>query len=292
MPDNVRVPGRLGRLPALIPAGLRDLTSYAAGPLPQAPASMPAPAVADWGVLGNDTYGNCGVCGIEHGLMAAAADTGEAEQFPAAQDCVSYYLAYDGGQDNGVVLSQFLAYVRANGYYGHAVQAYAPVAVQDVPTLKFATWAYDFAYLGIRVTQAMMDAFTAGQPWTAATAQGDTLGGHCVPAVGYDDQYLTVVTWGKLQQVAWPAWHAIGEEAWALICGEQAAAKSDGHGLSLAALQADLSRLAVPIPPPPAPAPPAPEGLLAELAAFCRHVAASADRDIADVIAWLRQRGL
>ena len=61
---------------------------------------------------------------------------------------VSYYLAYTGGQDSGVVLSQFLAYVRQHGFYGHSVAAYAPVAVHDVPTLCFAIDAYDFAYVG------------------------------------------------------------------------------------------------------------------------------------------------
>lgn len=236
---------KLGRRPALIPAGLRELGYYAAGPLPKAPASVPVPAVAEWGVLGNDQYGDCGVAGIEHGFMAAAADTGERETFPTDQETVQYYLTYTDGEDSGVVLSQFLAYVRRHGYYGHKVSAYAPVGVHDVPVLKFAVNAYDFAYCGIAVTQAMMDAFGAGQPWTSATNAGEVLGGHCVPAVAYDDQFLTVVTWGRTQQIAWPAWHDMSDEAWAVLTGELAAAKGDGHGLNLAALQADLGRLSI-----------------------------------------------
>lgn len=243
MTTPVRTPGKYGRKPALIPAGLRDLTYYAAGPLPKAPASVAVPAVAAWDCLGNDVYGDCGVAGLEHGFMAAAADTAEHETFPADQECVSYYLAYNDGQDCGVVLSDFLAYVRQNGYYGHSVQAYAPVAVHDVPTLQFAVGAYDFAYCGISVTQAMMDAFSAGQPWTSAALDGPVLGGHCVPAVGYTDEYLTVVTWGQAQQIAWPAWHGMSDEAWAVLTGELVSAKTDGHGISLPALQADLNRL-------------------------------------------------
>ncbi len=241
MTTPVRAAGLLGRLPGQIPVGLRDLTYYAAGPLPKAPASVPAPTVGAWLMLGNDQYGDCGVAALEHGFMAAAADAGEYESFPADQQAVSYYLAYTGGQDDGVVLSQYLAYVRQKGYFGHAVSAYAPVAVHDVPTLSFCVWAYDFCYTGITVTQAMMDAFNAGQPWTTATTQGEPLGGHCVPAVGYSDEYLTVVTWGQTQQIAWPAWHAMSDEAWVVIVGEDA--KGDGHGINLAALQADLPRL-------------------------------------------------
>ena len=235
------------------------------------------PSVADWGILGNQTYGNCGVCGLEHGFEADAADTGEAGAFPDEQQCVDYYLTYTGGQDSGVVLSQFLAHVRQNGYYGHTVAAYAPVAVHDVPTLQFCVDAYDFAYCGISVTQAMEDAFDAGQPWTSATLEGPVLGGHCVPAVAYDDQYLTVITWGRPQQVAWPAWHGMAEEAWAVLTGELESAGTDGHGLNLAALQADLGKLA-------APAPAHRKGLLEEAAGFIRRVAESEREDITEAL--------
>jgi hypothetical protein len=240
----VPAPGLFGRLPGVIPVGLRDLTYYAAGPLPKAPASVAVPDVAAWMMLGNAQVGDCGVASLEHGFMAAAADTGGHESFPVDQQAVEYYLTYTGGQDSGVVLSKFLAYVRQNGYYGHTVQAYAPVAVHDVPSLSFCVWAYDFCYTGITVTQAMMDAFSAGQPWTTEMAQGEPLGGHAVPAVGYSDEYLTVITWGQPQQIAWPAWHAMSSEAWAVLVGEDVSAKTDGHGISLAALQSDLSRLA------------------------------------------------
>jgi len=234
---------KFGRLPGKIPVGLRDLTYYSAGPLPAPPASVAVPSVADWGMDGNDAYGDCGVAGCNHGFMAAAADTNLNETFPTADEVVSYYLNYTGGQDSGVVLSDFLAYVRQNGFYGHTVAAYAPVAVHDVPTLKFCVDAYDFAYLGIHVTQAMMDAFSAGQPWTSETNQGDILGGHCVPAVGYSDEYLSIVTWGAVQQIAWPAWHDMSDEAWAVLSGELVSAQGDGHGINLDALQTDLNRL-------------------------------------------------
>jgi hypothetical protein len=283
----VRAHGKCGRLPGQIPAGLRDLTHYAAGPLPKAPASVTVPAVADWGILGNQTYGDCGVAGLEHGFEAAAASTGEQEAFPGEQQCIDYYLAYTDGQDSGVVLSQYLAYVRRNGFYGHTVGAYAPVAVNDVPTLMFATWAYDFTYLGISVTQAMLDAFDAGQPWTTATLAGPVLGGHCVPAVGYDDQYLTVITWGQPQQIAWPAWHGMAEEAWCVLTGELASAGTDGHGLNLAALQADLSRLAEA-----KAAPVDHKGLLEELAGFLRDCVSSGRNDTTEALAWLASHGL
>ena len=160
---------KLGRLPGQIPVGLRDLTYYMAGPLPRPPASVTVPSGITWGMDGNDAYGDCGPAGLNHGFIAAAADTYQTEAFPPAGEVVSYYLAYTGGQDSGVVLSQYLAYVRQRGFYGHTVAAYAPVAVHDVPTLQFAIDAYDFAYTGITVSQGMMDAAEGPGPWTWTT---------------------------------------------------------------------------------------------------------------------------
>lgn len=286
MTTPARPAGKLGARPAVFPAALRDLTFYVAGDLPKPPASVPVPDVADWGMDGNDTAGDCGVAGINHLLMSAAADAGETETFPAADQVVSYYFTYTGGQDSGVVLSDFLAYVRKTGFYGHTVSAYAPVQVHDVTTLTTALWLYDAVYCGITVTQAMMDAFQSGKPWDSAAVEGEPVGGHCVPAVGYSDEGLTVITWGQPQLITWPAWHAISTEAWAVLVGELAG--GDGHGIDLAALQADLGKLDVPAPAPS----PAHPGLLAEVAALVRIVAAGAGRDIAEVVAFLHLHGL
>ena len=232
---------QLGRLPGRVPVGLRELDFYAAGPLPKAPATVAVPPVPDWQMLGNDRYGDCGVAGLQHLLMADAAATHTAEAFPTEQQVIDYYLAYSGGQDGGVVLSDFLAHVRQRGYYGHTVGGYAPVNIHQLPTLQWAVWAYDAAYCGIAVTEQMQQDFQARQPWTLESLDSPVLGGHCVPIVGYDSAYLYAVTWGKVQPIAYSAWHYLAEEAWAVITGELE--HGDGRGLSLAALKADLDRI-------------------------------------------------
>jgi hypothetical protein len=244
---------KLGCRPGTIPVGLRDLTCYAAGPLPKPPPSVAVPSV-QWGMLGNGPdpactvapagVSDCGPAGLDHGFMVNGAETSQTETFPDSDQVVDYYLAYDGGHDNGVVLSQYLAHVKTAGFYGHTVAAYAPVGVHDIPTLQFTIGAYGFAYTGITVTQAMMDATDAGQPWTLDTLDSPELGGHCVILAGYNSSYLYAVTWGMVQPVAYSAWHYLSQEAWAVITGELVTAGTDGHGISLAALKADISRLA------------------------------------------------
>lgn len=289
MTAPARVPGKLGARPAVFPAGLRDLTHYVAGSLPKAPASVAVPAVPDWNMDGNDIYGDCGVAGCNHLFMAAAADTTATETFPTADQVVSYYLTYTGGQDTGVVLSDFLAYVRKTGFYGHTITAYAPVQVHDIPTLTTALYLYDAVYCGITVSQGMMDAFQNGRPWDAESVAGEPIGGHCIPLVGFDSNYLYAVTWGSIQPIAYPAWHQISTEAWAVLAGELT--DGDGHGINLAELQADLDKLDVPAPAP-APAPQPHAGLLADLAALIREVEASAEKPFSALTAWLSEHGL
>lgn len=241
---------KLGRLPGHIPTGLRDLSFYAAGKLPQAPAAVgvPVPGIqpdgTPWGMLGNDQYGDCGVAGLDHSFMAAGIVTDTHGVFPSSEDVVNYYLQYTGGQDTGVVLADFLGYVHQQGFFGHSVAAYAPVGVHDIPTMHFAVNAYDFVYSGIRVTSAMQSAYARGDSWDLDDLFSQTVGGHCVPVVGYDSKYLYCVTWGKVQPITYAAWHYISDEAWAVISGELVSSGGDGRGINLAALQADLGSLA------------------------------------------------
>ena len=239
-----RTAGKLGCLPGKIPVGLKDLSYYIAGPLPKPPPKVDVPAVPSWGMLANDRLGDCGVAGLEHLFMADASITLEKESEASDQQAADYYLKYTGGQDTGVVLSDYLAYVRRHKYYSRKVDSYAPVNVHDVPTLQTAIDLYGAAYTGITVTAGMQQAFENGTPWDAQACSGPIEGGHCVPIVGYDDQLLYLVTWGGIQAVTYSAWHQISTEAWAVVTGEFVARNGDGRGVSLSALRADLDRLA------------------------------------------------
>lgn len=235
---------KYGLLPGHVPNGLCDLTWYVAGALPAAPVirPVPKPGTGDWGMDGNDTYGNCGIAGFHHGDMCVEYDTGTPVVPITADQLVQYYLTYTGGEDNGVVLADFLAYVKKTGFFGHTIAAYAPVSIQDIKTLQFAVNAYGYAYTGIQVTSGMEQATQEGRPWIPTDWDASqVLGGHCVPIVGYGLDELWVVTWGQLQSVSYAMWPLISTEAWAVISGEIAA--KGNHGISLASLQADLAQL-------------------------------------------------
>lgn len=236
-------PFKLGALPAERPVALRALPYYVAGDLPRAPSSV-APPKFDWGMLGNDRYGDCGCAGIVHGIETTSyLVSTKNEKWPTDEEVVDGYLTFTHGQDSGVVLARFLEYVRTHGFCGRKVKAYAPIEIHDVPTLQTAVWMYGFAYSGIVVTQAMQQAFSQKEAWTTDLLDSPIAGGHCVPIVGYDDQYVYVVTWGTIQAVTYSMLHQILTESWATITQEFVDAKGDGHGLALDALLADLNKL-------------------------------------------------
>lgn len=236
-------PGRLlGKRPPLFPGGLGLLSAYVAGRLPQAPSKVTVPTVSDWGVLGNDRYSDCAWAGYQHLGMADAAITAEQESWPSAAQLIKGYLAYNHGQDVGAVLSQLLAFLRGYGFFGHSLDSYAPVSVSDLTTLRTCVWMLGAAYCGITVTQGMQAQFGQG-PWTPPEPDDPAEGGHCVPIVGYDSQFLYVITWGAVQPMTYPCWHQQGDEAWACLTGEFVTANGDGRGINLAALRQDLDGL-------------------------------------------------
>lgn len=242
---------KYGRLPGHVPNGLRELSHYVAGSLPAPPTEVAVPVLpvssdgTPWGMDGNDTYGDCGVAGLDHGELAVDHQSDVPLLGIIRPDrVVEYYLNYTGGVDSGVVLADFLAYVKKNGWYGRKVAAFAPVSVTDMATLQFVINAYGYAYTGIVVTDLMEQASAEGQPWTASDfSNGNVMGGHCVPLVGYDSDNLYCVTWGSVQAIQYSAWHLIADEAWATIWGEVPEGGLDGHGVNLAALNADLTKL-------------------------------------------------
>jgi hypothetical protein len=242
--NETRNIGKLGKLPAELPAGLGMLADYLTDPLPAAPASVAVPKIKTWGMYGNSTHGDCTFAGMVHAFMATAADEKEIETFPTAQQTIDAYMAYNQGKDVGCVEATLLQNWKAQSILGREIVAYAPVNIANHDEIKQVIHNYGFVYIGALIAQSAENQFSQGKPWdvTNTPADNQIVGGHCVILVGYDENYFYAITWGQVQKVT-PAWLTkFMDEAWAVITPE-VSKKGSYNGLNIAQLEADINNL-------------------------------------------------
>ena len=239
-----RIVGKLGKLDPRRPAGLHMLAFYQGNPLPNAPEVVAVPNVTNWGMLGNDTHGDCTFASIVHARMANAAFLGIAETFPSDTDVVNAYLSYTGGADAGAVEADLLKFWQNNDLFGSKLAAFAPTDHADLDELRSVIASYGLAYIGVQLPVTFQDQFVNNQPWdlTGTPADNQIEGGHCIILVGYNKDYAECITWGKVQKVSWRWLQSYMEESWALITPEIVEKGLYGD-MRLDALTADLGNL-------------------------------------------------
>lgn len=245
-----RVVGKLGRLPAKHRVGARFLGQLLEAPLPAPPAAFDFGPSLQWGMLGNDRYGDCGVAGLVHLRMAAASVAGESKAWPDTDEVVAAYLAYTKGQDSGVVLTDFLDDVYQNGFLGEKIGPHVPVDIRDLAEVWSATYLCGGLYIGIACSESTQELFAAGQPLdlTGSAADRNILGGHCVVVEGRsvvsNGPGGKIVTWGAGAEFTERWWMEYVEEGHAVFTTEAMAAPNGVfNGVRIAQAEADLAEL-------------------------------------------------
>lgn len=185
-------------------------------------------------MLGNDTHGDCVIC-------AKANHTLRFEEFEqdtiipiTTEDCLSQYWKEQGWRecslkflnpfnpkpDRGLVMLDSLNDWRHNGWdiAGKKYTIYAYASVPTAVEVKAAVYLLNGVNMGIRVPQSAIDQFKAGQPWEALSPLDSRfVGGHAIYVVGYDSQYLYVITWGKVQKMSWAFYSSYTDEGYAIV---------------------------------------------------------------------------
>jgi len=232
--------GKRGRLPAEhVPSLL--VHNFRRGPAVAPPTSADVSCgITDWGMLGNDTIGDCAPAATAHDRMIKACVTpatgGAAPVFepgfvvPTAEATLSLYYAYGIAHgekgpdpDAGVNNAKWLAWLFKQGL----IEAYAEVDVASAgAAARIHRAMIDFrgVIVGTHLTDDAQQVFEAHEPWT--TAHGETSDpnkGHDVLLVAYDEHGDTFVTWGADQRSTIDWDHACMDEAWVILTKEDAA---------------------------------------------------------------------
>jgi len=188
---------------------------------------------------GNDTLGDCTIAALAHaettygGLVAK-------HKIMAKQAVVKLYFHLTGGQDTGLVELDVLNYWRQHKVAGDAILAYISISPKNHTHIQQAIQLFGGVYLGFQCQQNCVQEFDAHQPWTPGPLTND---GHAVYAVGYDQNSVTVLTWGNTQQGNWAWWDECVDEAYAILPPE-AKDPAFAPGFNIAQLQADLAAVA------------------------------------------------
>ncbi len=170
----------------------------------------------------NDRIGDC-TCAAAANLIESWSANASSEVSPtdaqvlAAYSAVSGYDPATGANDNGADLLTVCEYWSATGIAGNKVLAYAEIRTGDLETLKQAVHLFGGAYIGLNLPASAERQFAANQPWDVTLELWPNVGGHCVPVLAYDAQWLYVPTWGRLQKMSYRFFERYCDESYALV---------------------------------------------------------------------------
>lgn len=188
---------------------------------------------------GNDTLGDCTIAALAHAITVYRGLTSK-ETIMSKQDVVKVYMHLTGGVDSGLNELDVLKYWRQHKISGDAILTYVAVDPRNHTHVQQAIGLFGGVYLGFQVQQNCIQEFDAHQPWTPGPLTND---GHAVYAVAYDQNNVTVLTWGNTQQGTWGWWDECVDEAYALLPPE-AEWPNFTPGFNFKQLKADLAAVA------------------------------------------------
>jgi hypothetical protein len=188
---------------------------------------------------GNDTIGDCTIAALAHAITTYRGLVG-LKHIMAKPAVVKLYYHLTGGVDSGLNELDVLNYWRQNAVDKDKIFAFVSIDPKNHTHVEQAIQLFGGVYLGFQVQQNCVQEFDAHQPWTPGPLTND---GHAVYAVGYDQNAVTVLTWGNTQQGTWAWWDECVDEAYAILPPEARDPKF-APGYNLAQLQTDLGGVA------------------------------------------------
>lgn len=263
--------------------------------------------ITNWGMLGNDLYGDCGPAAVAHYVMLVTKYLTGTVVSPSLADVLALYTLCNpdfnpttGAGDNGVDMGEMLGFVCSNGIGVKKALAHAKVQINSVNDVQAVASIFGGALLGVTLETAQQ-AQTNTKLWDYNPSP--IWGGHAVlaglytgSAVGSD---ISVVTWGQTCGTTDSFEQHQLNECHVLIFPEHLGTVAFQQGVNLGALAADYQELTGQTLPTIPPKPPAPAVDAADktLAAATVQWAASGwhgwTQPIADAInTWRKAKGL
>lgn len=161
----------------------------------------------NWGMDGNDLYGDCTCADVSHQLMLWTANVGTI-LIPTAAQTLALYSAATGfdptkpSTDQGAEIAAICDYVEKNGHLGHKLTAYAPIDPTNISHVMWAIQMFGTVKIGVDLPDSAETQFDNNEIWDVVPG-ATSVGGHDVCLCRYHtvngELLFDCVTWGKTQ---------------------------------------------------------------------------------------------
>lgn len=203
------------------------------------PAVPPVPAkIGDfssfppvWGMMANDTVGDCFFAGQAHQSMLLKRASGFLSPIFTDQDVLAAYSACTGydpnnpNSDQGTDVVDGLKFMQTTGVkdaigQAHVIGPYVAAKVGSWDELMLGIMLFGFVGVGLELPQSAEDQFQK-QPWSVVDGS-EIIGGHYVPAVGRNALgNAVVVTWGAQQEMTQAFYEKYNDESVIIVSKER-----------------------------------------------------------------------
>jgi hypothetical protein len=242
---------KLGKLAAARPKNAAPISKFLKS-MPPPPRSVDlTKGQTSWGMMNNDRLGCCTCAAAGHMIQVwtlnSSTEVTVSDQLILQAYCdVGGYVPGYPSTDRGAVEVNVLNYWYMNPkVVNHRISGYGDVVIRNVQAVKQAINAFGGLYIGVALPQTASWQIQRGQPWSKLNqppySNPGTWGGHAINLVGYDDKFLTCITWGKLQKMTWNYYLAYTDEVHAVVSRDWLNAQGQSPlGQSLQQLLDDL----------------------------------------------------
>ena len=238
---------KLGRKAIKTDSRTLKLGDYLTPDLPPPPPSADwTRGIAAWGMMLNNTLGDCTIAACGHAVQVWTANTGSEVTLPNAT-IETYYEKWDGyipgdpATDNGGIELDVLNDWKKQGFADHKLMAFADPRFANLTEVRQSIALFGGVYIGLAMpitaqTQDVWDVVVNG----GYNAQPGSWGGHAVFVPRYDQNGFTCITWGQTKIMTVAFWNQYCDEAHTLLSADWLSANGSPGGFDQAQLLADL----------------------------------------------------
>lgn len=246
--------GKTAARPDSVTLKFSDYLTTALPAIPKKVTGHSSLVTADWGMLGNDSYGDCVWAGAGHETMLWNAEQKKIVSFTDKSVLSDYskvtgFNPNDPNSDQGTDMQKAASYRLKTGVLDsagkrHKVDAYVALDAGDIDQLRAAIYLFGAVGVGVNFPSPWMDLFNEGKVWGYKAAYKKQIdGGHYIPAVASASPTgnITVLTWGQTQLMSATAYKNFNDESIAYVSVEALNASGKSlEGFNITQLLADV----------------------------------------------------